>query len=174
MSDDAALPAAASTPVRTRRDDRQRVGTRLARKLLGSRKDRAAFLDLLARHGDPALAADRLGLPLMLLFRHRDTDPVFAAEWQSAVGYAWEQVETRVLATLLEQLGRDDGTGDGGGQGGGKPAPRGGLVDSRLALAILNGRDRPVTKSGRRPGIVESAGVARLRAEVQALAGRRD
>lgn len=166
MSDDAALPAAAAKPVRTLLGDRQRVGTRLARKLLGSRKDRAAFLDLLARHGDPALAADRLGLPLMLLFRHRDTDPVFAAEWQSAVGYAWEQVETRVLATLLEQLGRDDGEG--------KPAPRGGLVDSRLALAILNGRDRPVTKSGRRPGIVESAGVARLRAEVQALAGRRD
>lgn len=170
MSNDAVSPATASKPMHNRTADRQRIDSRPARKLLGRRKDRAAFLDLLARHGDPAQAADRLGLPLMLLFRHRDMDPVFAAEWQSALGYAWEQVETRVLATLLEQLGRDDGAGEGGG----KPAARGGLVDSRLALAILNGRDRPVTKSGRRPGITDSAGVARLRAEVQALAGRRD
>lgn len=140
---------------KNRRGERRRLGTRQARKLLGRRRDRTAFLDLLARHGDPALAAERLGLPLMLLYRHRDADPLFAAEWQAALGYAWEQVETRVLATLLAQLG------DGAAA---RP------VDPRLALAIMNGRDRPQTRSGARP--VDSEAVARMRAEVRALAAR--
>jgi hypothetical protein len=144
-----------------RNSERRRLGTRQARKLIGRRKDRAAFLELLARHGDPAVAAERLGLPLMLLYRHRDADPRFAAEWQSALGYAWEQVETRVLAALLAQLDRAEDSASGS---------RGGLIDSRLALAILNGRERPVTRQGARS--IDSASVARLRAEIRALAGK--
>jgi hypothetical protein len=97
----------------------------------------------------------------MLLYRHRDADPRFAAEWQSALGYAWEQVETRVLAALLAQLDRAEDSTSGS---------RGGLIDSRLALAILNGRERPVTRQGARS--IDSASVARLRAEIRALAGK--
>jgi hypothetical protein len=164
-----AAPRCAPTPVqprlrdrsreRTRSGERRRVGTRQAIKLLGRRKDRAAFLEQLARAGDPALAADRLGLPLMLLYSHRDADPVFAAEWQAAMGYAWEQVESRVLAALLKRLEQETTEPAGAG--------RSGLLDSRLALAIVTGRDKPLTRAGGRP--VDGPSVARLRAELRAL-----
>jgi hypothetical protein len=135
---------------------RYRPGTREARRLVGSRKDRVAFLELLARHGDPAVAADQLGLPLFVLFRHRDADPAFAAEWLAAVQYAWERVESRVLAALLGQLADKDGK-----------------IDTRLALAIVGRRDKPVTHQGAvKP--YDGAGAARLRAELRALAGLND
>ena len=135
---------------------RHRPGTREARRLVGSRKDRMAFLELLARHGDPAVAADQLGLPLFVLFRHRDADPAFAAEWLAAVQYAWERVESRVLAALLGQLADKDGK-----------------IDTRLALAIVGRRDKPVTHKGAvKP--YDGAGAARLRAELRALAGLND
>ena len=195
MLDALAMPAAADTGADTGPDTgaaaavvhqpgRQRLrekprcryqpGTREVRALVGKRKDRMAFLESLARHGDPAVAADRLGLPLFVLFRHRDSDPAFAAEWLAAVNYAWERVESRVLAALL---GDGDDTaaaearaaksrrrvvGSGTGQ-----------IDIRLALAIVNRRDKPVTHTGNaRPA--DGAGAARLRAELRALAGLAD
>jgi hypothetical protein len=142
---------------RTRERVRYRPGTREARRLVGKRKDRTAFLELLARHGDPAVAADQLGLPLFVLFRHRDADPAFAAEWLAAVQYAWERVESRVLAALLGQL--EAGKAAGNGQ-----------IDTRLALAIVNRRDKPVTHTGSR-SLADGAGAAKLRAELRALAG---
>jgi hypothetical protein len=144
---------------RSRERRRYRPGTRVARQLVGNRKDRMAFLELLARRGDPAVAADELGLPLLVLFRHRDADPAFAAEWTVAVGYAWERVESRVLAALLAHVAD---TPD--------PKAKGvaGLIDSRLALAIVNRRDKPGTQVAGRA--IDGASVARLRAELQALA----
>lgn len=153
---------------RSRERGRYRPGTREARRLVGKRKDRMAFLELLARHGDPALAADELGLPLFVLFRHRDADPAFAAEWLAAVNYAWERVESRVLAALLDNTG-DPGAADKGS----RKTLGGGQIDTRLALAIVNRRDKPVTHSGSaRPA--DGASAARLRAELRALAGVSD
>ncbi len=131
---------------------RHRPGTRLARKLVGSRKNRLAFLELLARHGDPAVAADALGLPLLVLLRHRDADPAFAADWQAAVNYAWELLESRMLAAMLNQ------SAEGGN----------GQIDTRLALAIVGRREKPVQTVKARP--VDGPSVARLRAELRALA----
>jgi hypothetical protein len=131
---------------------RYRPGTRMARKLVGSRKNRAAFLELLARHGDPAVAADALDLPLLVLLRHRDADPAFAADWLAAVNYAWELLESRVLAGLIAQSSTDGNT-----------------MDTRLALAIVGRRDKPVQSWQARP--VDGAAVARLRAELRRLAG---
>jgi hypothetical protein len=160
-------PASPARPAKPRNRSGERVryrpGCRQAVKLIGRRKDRAVFLDLLARHGDPALAAAHIGLPLLQLYRYRDADPAFAAEWQTALSYAWERVESGVLAALLAQLHAAPAQD-------GKPEPRGGLIDSRLVLAILNGRDRPVTRAGGRP--VDSSAVARLRAEIRALSGK--
>ena len=151
----AAAPASAPAPAsaRDRSADRLRYrpGTRMARKLVGSRRNRAAFLELLARRGDPAVAADELGLPLLVLLRHRDTDPAFAADWQAAVNYAWELLESRVLAGLISQSNTD------------------GALDTRLALAIVGRRDKTVHTGPARP--VDGAGVARLRAELRQLAG---
>ena len=153
---------------RLRERVRYRPGTREARRLVGKRKDRQAFLELLARHGDPAVAADELGLPLFVLFRHRDADPVFAAEWLAAVGYAWERVESRVLAALLS-----DGA-EGEAETGKRPARAvgngAGQIDTRLALAIVNRRDKPVTHTGG-TRVADGAAAARLRAELRALAG---
>jgi hypothetical protein len=161
MAGDAYLPMEMPSPSPTPRDrsaerSRYRPGTREARRLVGSRKDRMAFLELLARHGDPAVAADQLGLPLFVLFRHRDADPAFAAEWLAAVNYAWERVESRVLAALLGQLADKDGK-----------------IDTRLALAIVGRRDKPVTHKGATKPY-DGAGAARLRAELRALAGLND
>lgn len=149
---------------RSREQERERVryrpGTRQARRLVGNKKDRMLFLEQLARHGDPAIVADQMGLPLLVLFRHRDADPAFAAEWQAAVNYAWERVESRVLAFLLGQFGNDE-------------AKRAWPIDTRLALAILTRRDRPVVHGGAvRPA--EGASVERMRAELRALAGMSD
>lgn len=159
---DTGLETRAGNSKRNRNGERRRLGSRQARALLGTRRDRAGFLDLLARHGDPAMAADRLGLPLMLLYGHRDADPAFAAEWQAAMGYAWEQVEGRVLAALLKRLDQEIA----------EPAGKAGVLDSRLALAIVSGREKPVKRAG--GPAADGAGVARLRAELQALAAGQD
>ena len=149
---------------------RHRPGTREARRLVGSRKDRMAFLGLLARHGDPAVAADQLGLPLFVLFRHRDADPAFAAEWLAAVNYAWERVESRVLAALLSDTTQST---DEVGKPARKAVVGSGMINTRLALAIVARRDKPVTHKGAaRP--YDGAGAARLRADLRALAGLAD
>lgn len=168
MPDVALLPVAPRVRDRSRESLRFRPGSRQARQLVGSRKDRLAFLELLARHGDPAVAADQMGLPLFVLFRHRDTDPAFAAEWLAAVNYAWERVESRVLAALLADLA-DTEAGDG------KPATKqvgsgAGRIDTRLALAIVGRRDKPVTHTGSARA-ADGTAAARLRAELRALAG---
>jgi hypothetical protein len=149
-----AAPARSAGRAGTRAPDpiRYRPGTRMARKLVGSRKNRAAFLELLARSGDPAVAATALGLPLMVLLRHRDDDPGFAAEWTAAVNHAWELLESRMLGALLQQS-----------------SEAAGAIDTRLALAIVGRRDKPAHGVAARP--VDSTGVARLRAELRKLAG---
>lgn len=165
-----AAPVADRAPDRPRQRQRYRPGTRQARRLVGTLRDRMAFLELLARHGDPAVAADQLGLPLFVLFRHRDADPAFAAEWLAAVNYAWERVESRVLAALLSASAEEDA---GKGKRAVKAVGSGaGQIDIRLALAIVNRREKPVTHTAARP--VDGAGAARLRAELRALAGLAD
>ena len=56
MAGDVFAVAACAPPARKQRDrsaerSRHRLGTREARRLVGSRMDRMAFLELLARHG---------------------------------------------------------------------------------------------------------------------------
>lgn len=147
-----AAPAAGEAVVRDRSGDsiRFRPGTRIARKLVGSAKNRSAFLEQLARLGDPERAADALGLPLLVLLRQRDADPGFAAEWAAAVHYAWELLESRMLGTLMTQSAD--------------------AVDTRLALAIVNRRGKPALTAKSRPA--DSAAVARLRAELRSMAGQ--
>ena len=175
------MPAAAESVLPLRSRDRQylryRPGTRQARRLVGSRKDRMAFLELLARHGDPAVAADELGLPLFMLFRHRDADPAFAADWLAAVNYAWERVESRVLAALLCEAADAEAAERAAGDGKRVRKPvvgaGAGQIDIRLALAIVGRRDKPVTHTGGTK-VADGTGAARLRAELRALAGLPD
>ena len=127
--------------------ERQRVRSRAARGVFASRKARLDFLDALTRCGDPAVAAAEMDLSLVRLFRLRAEDADFAAQWHAAIGYAWERVEHRVLADLL------------------KP---GGGIDSKVALAVIARRDQGAAKVKGRS--VDSAAVARLRAELRALA----
>ena len=133
-----------------------------SRQRASHRKARAVFLDALTETGDPGQSARQAGLPLLQLYRHRDADPAFAADWQAALGYAWEQVETRVLAALLQRLQQEVA----------EPAvgAKSGFLDSRLVLAIVTGREKSVTRAGMRP--VDGPAVARLRAELRALAVR--
>lgn len=162
-ADTAAAAPARSGPLR-RMAALPRHGRR-NRAVFANRLAREQFLDLLTRAGDPAVAADALGLSLVQLFRLRDADPSFAAEWQAAVGYAWERVESRVLAELLARV-EPPADGAVGRKAAGSLS---GLLDSRLALAVLARREKPVTRLHGKP--VESASVARLRAELRELAG---
>jgi hypothetical protein len=105
-----------------------------------------------------------------VLFRHRDADPAFAAEWLAAVNYAWERVESRVLAALLSDTTQST---DEVGKPARKAVVGSGMINTRLALAIVARRDKPVTHKGAaRP--YDGAGAARLRAELRALAGLAD
>ena len=186
QADVAAAPEQADVPAapvkicirdRSRERVRYRPGSRLVVKLIGKRKDRLAFLEQLSRCGDPAVAADQLGLPVFELFRYRDADPIFAAEWLAAVNYAWERVESRVLAALLGQFADADAVpGEGSDAARPKRASVGsgaGQIDTRLALAIVGRRDKPVTHTGA-GRVADGAGAARLRVELRALAGLAD
>ena len=70
MAGDVFAVAACAPPARKQRDrsaerSRHRLGTREARRLVGSRMDRMAFLELLARHGGPAVCG-LLAMPACL------------------------------------------------------------------------------------------------------------
>lgn len=112
----------------------------------GTQAARRAFLDALALCGDPAVAAERAGLRLMVLIQLRARDAQFAARWQAAIDFAWERVEHRLLAQLLDS---------------------GAAFDSKLALAAMARRDQGAPRGQVRP--VDSAAVARVRAELRAL-----
>jgi hypothetical protein len=154
----AILPASAAV-ARPSRASGRRPRTRLGRRVFGTRRARLDFLDALARTGDPAVAAAGLGISVFDAYRVRDNDAGFAAQWHAAIAIAWERVENRLLSELLAEAET----------AGGKT---GGLRDSKLALAILARREPPLTRAGggtaNRP--VDSAHVARLRAELRALA----
>lgn len=154
---------------------------------------RRQFLDELARSGDPEQAARTLNVSLVEAFRLRDADPAFGAQWQAAVGFAWELLEMRLLAELLSAQASGNGCAspeeprpacpDGEtvppaptanqqrrpkAKGGGRLLDR---LDSRLTMAILNRRDPPASRSGPPRGpALDSAAVARLRAELRDLA----
>ncbi|OSZ69141.1 hypothetical protein CAP39_10130 [Sphingomonas sp. IBVSS1] len=153
----AAPPAPATAPNRVRASGR-RPRTRLGRRVFGTRAKRLVFLDALARCGDPAVAARELGVSVFDAYRVRDADAEFAAQWQEAITIAWERVENRLLSELLSEAEAKDGKTSN-------------LRDSKLALAILARRDSGVTRAGGTAGRpVDGAHVARLRAELRALA----
>ena len=154
----AVLPAPAAV-ARPSRASGRRPRTRLGRRVFGTRRARLDFLDALARTGDPAVAAAGLGISVFDAYRVRDGDADFAAQWHAAIAIAWERVENRLLSELLAEAQATDGK-------------TGGLRDSKLALAILARREPALTRaSGSGPGRpVDSAHVARLRAELRALA----
>jgi hypothetical protein len=112
----------------------------------GTPMARRAFLDALALCGDPAVAAERAGLRLMALVQLRARDAQFAARWRAAIDFAWERVEHRLLAQLLDS---------------------GAAFDSKVALAAMARRDQGSPR-GQAP-TVDSAAVARVRAELRAL-----
>ncbi len=119
-------------------------------------RDRRIFVDVLAETGDPALAAVAVGRSISEAYQLRDSVAEFAAEWQRALGIAWERVEMRVLAGLLAAGGKDDD----------KPTK---LIDSRMALAVLQRREAPKMVRGG-SGRTDSGPVTRLRDEIKALA----
>ena len=110
--------------------------------------DRRRFIAVLAETGNPATAAAAIGQTLAAAYRMRDRWPELAQEWRHALGIAWEQVEMRVLATLLD-----------------------GDIDARVALEMLKRRTpapapRPLTTTV----TIDAAKIARVRSDIKALA----
>lgn len=119
-------------------------------------RDRVAFCAKLAETGDPVQAAAAVGRSISEAYRMREAIPAFAGAWQRALEIAWDLVETRVLSGLLAQAGADSD----------KPVK---LIDSRMALAVLQKRDAPRTVRG---APVDGGRVSALRDEIRALAMR--
>lgn len=110
-------------------------------------KDRRLFIATLAETGNPATAAAVIGQTLADAYAMRERWPLLADEWRQALGVAWEQVEMRLLATLLEGAA--------------------GEIDAKVALEMLKRRPPAVA----RPLVtIDAAKLARVRADIRALA----
>lgn len=109
-------------------------------------RDQRLFLESLLATGDPGDAAATVGRSIETAYRMRERAPEFAAAWLRVLGIAWEQVEMRVLASLLH----------------GKPE----TIDAKLALAVLQRRP-PATRG---TAGIDPARVSQLRGEIRALA----
>lgn len=106
--------------------------------------ERQRFIEMLTETGNPQLAADAIGQTLAAAYRMRSRWPLLAEEWQEALGVAWEQVEMRVLSTLLE-----------------------GAVDAKVALEMLKRRAPPPP---RRMVTIDAGKMAAVRNEIRRLA----
>ena len=104
--------------------------------------DRQRFIEILTETGNPQVAADAIDLSLAAAYRMRARWPQLANEWQQALGVAWEQVEMRVLSTLLE-----------------------GPVDAKVALEMLKRRAPPP----RQMLTVDAAKMSVVRGEIRKL-----
>ncbi len=114
-------------------------------------RDRRRFIATLAETGNPAVAAEAIGQTLSAAYAMRERSPVLAAEWRQALGVAWEQVEMRLLATLLEGDAAD--------------------IDPKMALEML--KRRPAAPA--RPLLtLDPAKVAKVRDEIRALAAPKE
>lgn len=111
-------------------------------------KDRRLFIATLAETGNPATAAAAIGRTLAEAYAMRERWPQLANEWQNALGVAWEQVEMRMLATLLEGAAGD--------------------IDPKVALEMLKRRPQAAPAA---LVTIDAARVARVRSEIRALAG---
>lgn len=109
-------------------------------------RDRRRFIEVLTETGNPAMAAAEINMTLDAVYTARERSPEFAREWRRALGIAWEQVEMRVLSSLL-----DDG----------------GKVDARTALAMLKRRPAALAAA---PVTIDAAVVAQVREKIRALA----
>jgi hypothetical protein len=109
-------------------------------------KDRQTFIDTLAETGNPAVAAAAIGRSLAAAYAMRERWPALAEDWRRALGVAWEQVEMRVLATLLDGAAAD--------------------IDPKVALEML--KRRPAA-SPRATITIDALKIARVRNEIRAL-----
>jgi hypothetical protein len=114
-------------------------------------KDRQLFITVLTETGNPAAAAAAIGQTLAAAYKMRDRWPALAEEWQRALAIAWEQVEMRMLSTLLDGQATE--------------------INARVALEMLKRRKPPAE----RPMItITAATIDRVRNDIRALAAPQD
>ncbi len=108
------------------------------------------FIATLTETGDPAAAAAAIGQTLTAAYAMRERWPLLADEWREALGIVWEQVEMRMLSTLLK--------GDAGD------------IDPKVALEMLKRRPVAVARATR-PALVsiDAIKIERVRNEIRAL-----
>ncbi len=109
--------------------------------------DRNKFITVLTETGNPATAAAAIGKTLTAVYAMRDRSQLLADAWRRALGIAWEQVEMRMLSTLLD--------GDAG------------TIDPKVALEML--KRRPAAPA-RQLLTIDAARIATVRSEIKALA----
>jgi hypothetical protein len=109
---------------------------------------RQRFIATLIETGNPAIAADAIGQSLASAYQMRDRCPTLEAEWRQALAIAWEQVEMRVLANLLEGQASS--------------------IDAKTALEMLKRRTPAPTRS---MVTIDAAKINKIRSEIRALAG---
>jgi hypothetical protein len=110
-------------------------------------RDRQTFIRVLTETGNPAVAAAAIGQSLAAAYAMRERWPVLAEDWQKALGVAWEQVEMRVLATLLDGAATD--------------------IDAKVALEML--KRRPAARPPHAVVTIDALKIAKVRGEIRAL-----
>ena len=117
------------------------------RKWHWTQRDRQAFIRTLTETGNPAVAAAAIGRSLADVYAMRERWPLLAEEWQKALGVAWEQVENRVLANLLDGAAAE--------------------IDPKVALEMLKRRAPAATP--RATVTIDALKIARIRNDIRAL-----
>ncbi|MFZ4109762.1 MAG: hypothetical protein ACOYKQ_04725 [Polymorphobacter sp.] len=107
---------------------------------------RKQFITKLTETGSLEASAAAIGQSLAAVYAMRDRSPVLAEEWRRALSIAWEQVEMRMLSTLLKGDADD--------------------INPRTALEML--KRRPVATA--RPLLtIDAAKIAAVRDDIRAL-----
>jgi hypothetical protein len=109
--------------------------------------ERQTFIRVLTETGNPAVAAAAIGKSLAEAYALRGRWPALAEDWHNALGVAWEQVENRVLANLLDGAAAD--------------------IDPKVALEML--KRRAPAASPRATVTIDALKIARIRNDIRAL-----
>ncbi len=108
--------------------------------------DRQRFIAVLTETGNPQMAAGAIGQTLAAAYQMRNRWPQLAEEWNGAISIAWDQVEMRMLSSLLD--------GDA-------------AIDAKVALAMLKRRSPAPMRTML---TIDAARMAAVRGEIRRLA----
>lgn len=134
---------------------RRVVQVQQTRRKLFDAKAKRAFLDHFAASCNAVQSAKAAGFAYTTVYRHRASDPAFAAKWDEALRYGYQRLEELALSQAIAAL-------DWQPRDGPEPAPQTLKLDPAMALQLLREHKRGlagIAKPGRMPAAATNAEV---------------